>query len=139
MAQGWCFQCHGRGSEVEDTLAASGGPYFLGERFSLVDIMCSVQLTVRTVRTGPEMASFGLSPAWLGVAKAKQIRLNTKPATHVQNMSSASGSTLGYSFESWEVMVSPASNDLFWVPVPSSSHVAESNTFVVGVGAHLSS
>lgn len=51
VAQGWCFQCHGRGSEVEDTLAASGGPYFLGERFSLVDIMCSVQLTVRTVRT----------------------------------------------------------------------------------------
>ena len=34
----------------------------------------SILLTVRT----PEMASFGFSPAWLGVAKAKQICLSTR-------------------------------------------------------------
>ena len=26
--------------QVEDTLSENGGPFFLGERFSLVDIMC---------------------------------------------------------------------------------------------------
>ncbi|CAK8989347.1 unnamed protein product [Durusdinium trenchii] len=42
---GWLCRGGGRSDfertlrKVEDTLAASGGPYFLGERFSLVDIM----------------------------------------------------------------------------------------------------
>ena len=30
--------------QVEDTLTENGGPFFLGERFSLVDIMCPPSL-----------------------------------------------------------------------------------------------
>lgn len=50
------------------------------------------------------------------------------------NMSRASGSTLGYSFEAWHLKwkVSPSVGESF----PCQPH--ESNTFVVGVGAHLS-
>ena len=100
-------------------------------------IQTSILLTVRT----PEMASFGFSRAWLGVAKAKQICLstNTRPTSscQVSKVLQICQEHQGQPWQPWDTWhlkwkVSPSVSKSF----PCQPH--ESKTFVVGVGAHLS-
>jgi len=107
---------------------------------SAVTSMCLVYLVsfsiLLTGRT-PEMASFGFSRAWLGVAKAKQICLstNTRPTSscQVSKVLQICQEHRGQPWDTWHLKWKVLSVGKSF---PCQPH--ESNTFVVGVGAHLS-